>query len=67
MLGDAALANRMADPLLSKGVYVIGFSHPVVPQGNARIRVQISASHSREELVFALNAFEMGDRELGIL
>lgn len=57
MLGDAALASRMADALLQKGVYVIGFSYPVVPQGKARIRVQISAAHSRDDLEFALNAF----------
>jgi glycine C-acetyltransferase len=57
MLGDAALATRVADALLEKGVYVIGFSYPVVPQGKARIRTQISAAHSREDLEFALNAF----------
>ena len=47
MFGDAALATRLADALLEKGIYVIGFSYPVVPQGKARIRVQISAAHSR--------------------
>jgi glycine C-acetyltransferase len=57
MLGDAALASQMADALLQKGVYVIGFSYPVVPQGKARIRVQISAAHLLEDLEFALNAF----------
>ncbi len=57
MLGDAALATKVADALLEKGVYVIGFSFPVVPQGKARIRVQISAAHSRDDLQFALNAF----------
>lgn len=57
MLGDAVLASRMADALLEKGVYVIGFSYPVVPQGKARIRVQISAAHSKEDLDFALKAF----------
>lgn len=58
MLGDAALAARVADALLEHDVYVIGFSFPVVPQGEARIRVQISAAHSREDLEFALQAFE---------
>jgi glycine C-acetyltransferase len=57
MLGDAALASRMADALLAKGVYVIGFSYPVVPQGKARIRTQISAAHTREDLEFAIDAF----------
>ena len=46
MFGDAVLATRMADTLLTKGVYVVGFSYPVVPQGKARIRVQISAAHT---------------------
>jgi glycine C-acetyltransferase len=58
MLGDAALASRLADALLERGVYVIGFSYPVVPHGKARIRTQISAAHSREDLEFALQAFE---------
>jgi glycine C-acetyltransferase len=57
MLGDAALATKMADALLVKGVYVIGFSYPVVPQGKARIRTQVSAAHSREDLAFAIRAF----------
>ena len=57
MLGDAALASRVADALLEEGVYVIGFSYPVVPNGKARIRTQISAAHSREDLEFALQAF----------
>jgi glycine C-acetyltransferase len=58
MLGDAALATRMADALLAKGVYVIGFSYPVVPQGKARIRVQVSAAHTEEELRFAAEQFK---------
>jgi glycine C-acetyltransferase len=58
MLGDAALASRVADALLERGVYVIGFSYPVVPHGKARIRTQISAAHSREDLEFALKAFQ---------
>jgi glycine C-acetyltransferase len=57
MLGDAARATKMADSLLQKGVYVIAFSYPVVPNGKARIRVQISAAHTREDLEFALEQF----------
>jgi glycine C-acetyltransferase len=57
MIGDAAEANRIADALLAKGVYVIGFSFPVVPRGAARIRVQLSAAHSRTELEQAIQAF----------
>ena len=49
MIGDATLAGRMAERLLEKGVYAIGFSYPVVPQGKARVRVQVSAAHTREE------------------
>ncbi len=66
MLGDAALATKMADSLLKKGVYVIGFSYPVVPQGKARIRVQVSAAHQPEELQFAAQQFAATKRELGI-
>ena len=57
MLGDAAFATKFADALLEKGVYVIGFSFPVVPVGKARIRTQMSAAHSREDLEFALSCF----------
>ena len=66
MLGDAALATRMADALLKHGVYVIGFSFPVVPQGKARIRVQVSAAHSREDLEKAVGAFVDVKKELGL-
>ena len=66
MLGDATLATRMADLMLQKGVYVIGFSYPVVPQGKARIRVQVSAAHTREELELAVEKFGESKRELGI-
>lgn len=66
MLGDAALAARVAEALLAKGVYVVGFSFPVVPQGRARIRTQISAAHSEEDLAFALAAFGAAKRELGL-
>jgi glycine C-acetyltransferase len=66
MLGDAALAARMADRMLQEGVYVIGFSYPVVPQGKARIRVQISAAHTREDLEFAVEAFTRVKKEMGV-
>ncbi len=66
MIGDAALAGRMADKLLEKGVYAIGFSYPVVPQGKARVRVQVSAAHTRDDLEFAINAFTAVRDELGI-
>ena len=57
MIGDAAMAGRMAATMLEKGVYVVGFSYPVVPQGKARIRCQVSAAHSRQDLERAVNAF----------
>ena len=66
MLGDAVLSQKMAERLLEKGVYVVGFYSPVVPKGKARIRTQISAAHSREDLDFALNAFKEVKEELGI-
>jgi len=66
MLGDAALAGRFAEAMLERGVYVIGFSYPVVPQGKARIRTQISAAHSRDELAFALEQFAAVKKELGV-
>jgi len=66
MIGDAALASKFADAMLARGVYVIGFSYPVVPKGKARIRAQISAAHSREDLEFAIRAFEETKRELGL-
>jgi glycine C-acetyltransferase len=66
MLGEAQLASKMAELLLAKGIYVIGFSYPVVPQGKARIRVQISAAHSNQDLSFALDAFAATKKELGI-
>ncbi|OHE78288.1 MAG: glycine C-acetyltransferase [Verrucomicrobia bacterium GWF2_62_7] len=66
MFGDATLAARVAEAMLAKGVYVIAFSYPVVPQGKARIRTQISAAHSREDLEFAIRAFAEVKRELGI-
>lgn len=66
MLGDAALASKFADAMLVKGVYVIGFSYPVVPQGKARIRTQISAAHLRENLELAVGAFIEVKRELNL-
>ena len=64
MLGDAALSQRFAARMLEKGVYVIGFFYPVVPHGTARIRTQVSAAHSREQLEHAVNAFGETAREL---
>ena len=58
MIGDAKIAQKMADDMLNENVYVIGFSYPVVPKGEARIRVQISAAHTKEELDCAINAFK---------
>ena len=66
MLGDAALAGRFADAMLEKGVYVVGFYYPVVPQGKARIRTQISSAHTREELEFAIARFGEVKNEMGI-
>ena len=67
MLYDARLAGTMADKLLEEGIYVIGFSFPVVPKGEARIRVQISAAHSKEDLDKAINAFIKVGKELNVL
>jgi glycine C-acetyltransferase len=65
MIGDAAKATRMADLLLDKGIYVIGFSYPVVPVGKARIRTQLSAAHTRPDLETAAAAFAAARDELG--
>lgn len=67
MLGDATLATSMADRLLRESVYVVGFSFPVVPKGQARIRVQMSATHTRAQLKQAVGAFEKVGRELGVI
>jgi len=67
MLGDAALATTMADKLLEKGIYVIGFSFPVVPQGQARIRIQLSAAHTPEQLQHAVEAFMDVGKELKVI
>ena len=67
MIGDAALAARMSEIMLSKGVYVIGFSFPVVPMGKARIRAQVSAAHSRDDLERAARVFvEARDEAKGV-
>ncbi|NOU52377.1 glycine C-acetyltransferase [Pseudoalteromonas sp. JBTF-M23] len=67
MLGDAKIAAQMADKLLAEGIYVTGFSFPVVPKGQARIRTQISAAHTREQLDKAIDAFTRIGKELGII
>jgi len=66
MLGDAALSQKFAARMLEKGIYVIGFFYPVVPQGTARIRTQVSAAHSREDLDVAIQAFAEVKQELGL-
>ena len=67
MLGDAALAQEMAAKLLERGIYVIGFSFPVVPQGQARIRTQMSAAHSSDDIARAIEAFAEVGRDLGVI
>ncbi len=67
MLGDAALAGRMAEAMLARGVYVTAFSYPVVPRGQARIRTQMSAAHGRDDLDQAIAAFADAGRELGVI
>jgi len=66
MLGEAPLAQRLAEAMLARGVYVVGFFYPVVPQGKARIRTQVSAAHSREDLEFAVDAFAQAKGDLGL-
>jgi glycine C-acetyltransferase len=67
MLGDAAVATKMADELLKRGIYVIGFSYPVVPQGQARIRIQMSAAHTPEQIDRVIAAFTEVGKELGVI
>jgi len=67
MLGDAVLAQSMASGLLEEGIYVIGFSYPVVPKGQARIRTQMSAAHTREHLDRAIDAFQRVGKNLGVI
>ena len=66
MFGDAVLATKMAEAMLKRGVYVIAFSFPVVPKGKARIRTQVSAAHSRDDLDFAVAMFAEAKAELGL-
>jgi len=67
MLYEAAVAQQFADKLLDKGIYVIGFFFPVVPRGQARIRVQLSAAHQRHHLDKAISAFTEVGKELGVI
>ncbi len=67
MLGDARLAAQMSEAMLAQGIYVIGFSFPVVPRGKARIRTQMSAALSREDVDRAIDAFANAGRELGVI
>jgi glycine C-acetyltransferase len=67
MLGEAKLATEMADALLQEGIYVIGFSFPVVPKGQARIRTQMSAAHSPEDIDRAVAAFAKVGRAMGAI
>ena len=67
MLGESSLAHEMADKLLEEGIYVIGFSYPVVPQSEARIRIQVSAGHEIPDLDQAVTAFKKIGSELGLI
>jgi glycine C-acetyltransferase len=67
MLGDARLASEMASRLLKEGIYVIGFSYPVVPKGKARVRVQLSAVHTPQDINHAVKSFVKVGKELGVL
>jgi glycine C-acetyltransferase len=66
MIGEAALAQKVADRLLELGLYVIGFFYPVVPQGSARIRTQVSAAHTMDDLQFAVACFAKAKAEFGL-
>ena len=67
MMGDARLAQEMAAAMLAEGIYVVGFSYPVVPKGQARIRVQLSAAHTPEHVDRAVSAFAKVGRTLGVV
>ena len=67
MLGDAELAQKMSAMLLEKGIYVVGFFYPVVPQNAARIRTQMSAGHTSEQVSAAIDAFTSVGKELGVI
>ena len=66
MLGDAKLAKKISEDMLLKNIFVVSFSYPVVPQNEARIRVQLSAAHSREQLDLALRAFKEVGKQLNL-
>jgi glycine C-acetyltransferase len=67
MLGDAKVAAELASAMLAEGIYVIGFSFPVVPKGEARIRVQLSADHTTEHIDRAIDAFTRCGKKLGLI
>ena len=67
MIGDARIAKEFSEKLLDEDIYVIGFSYPVVPKNEARIRVQISAAHTQKHLKLALNAFEKIGKQLKLI
>lgn len=67
MLGEARLASEMAKKMLEEGIYVIGFSYPVVPKGAARVRVQISAAHSTDDIKSAVAAFKKVGKCMGLI
>jgi glycine C-acetyltransferase len=67
MIGDAKLASDMARAMLDEGIYVIGFSYPVVPKGQARIRVQLSAGHAPEHVEQAIAAFTKVGKAMGVI
>jgi len=67
MIGDARLASEFADAMLSRGIYVVGFSYPVVPKGQARIRVQLSATHTHAQVQRAIDAFIDVGKEKGLI
>jgi len=67
MLGDAKLASDMAARMLDEGVYVVGFSFPVVPKGKARIRTQMSAAHTLEQIDFTVDAFIKVGKKIGVI
>jgi glycine C-acetyltransferase len=67
MLGDASVASEMAERLLREGIYVVGFSYPVVPMGKARIRTQISAAHTLDQIDQAIEAFTKIGKQMGVV
>jgi glycine C-acetyltransferase len=67
MLGDASVASEMAERLLGEGIYVVGFSYPVVPMGKARIRTQMSAAHTFDQIDQAIEAFTKVGKQMGVV